>query len=61
MSQAIREVARKDGVLAKPAGYAYTFPNLLTEQKLFVMFLGHRMRTFKGTFHASPDCALWYE
>jgi hydroxylamine dehydrogenase len=70
MAQAIREVARlyKDGVLAKPASYAYAFPNLLTfhdaptvvEQKLFVMFLEHRMRTFQGTFHASPDYALWY-
>ena len=36
------------------------FPNLLTfhdaptvvEQKLFVMYLEHRMRTFQGTFHA---------
>ncbi len=70
MAQAIREVAGlyKDGVLAKPANYAYAFPNLLTlhdaptvvEQKLFVMFLEHRMRTFQGTFHASPDYALWY-
>ena len=69
MAHAIREVARlyKDGVLAKPASYAYAFPNLLTfhdaptvvEQKLFVMFLEHRMRTFQGTFHASPDYALW--
>jgi hypothetical protein len=25
------------------------------EQKLFVMFLEHRMRTFQGTFHASPE------
>jgi hypothetical protein len=70
MAQAIREVTGlyKDGVLAKPASHAYAFPNLLTfhdaptvvEQKLFVMFLEHRMRTFQGTFHASPDCALWY-
>ncbi len=30
------------------------------EQKLFVMFLEHRMRTFQGTFHANPDYALWY-
>jgi len=29
-------------------------------QEPFVMFLGHRMRTFQGTFHASPDYALWY-
>jgi len=70
MAQAIREVAElyTDGVLAKPTNYDYAFPNLLTfhdaptvvEQKLFVMFLEHRMRTFQGTFHASPDYALWY-
>ena len=70
MAQGIREVAAlyKDGVLPKPANYPYAFPNLLTfhdaptvvEQKLFVMFLEHRMRTFQGTFHASPDYALWY-
>ncbi len=50
-------------------GYGrYAFPDLLTfhdaptgiEQKLFVMFLEHRMRTFQGTFHANPDYALWY-
>jgi hydroxylamine dehydrogenase len=70
MARAIREVTGlyKDGGLAKPASYAYAFPNLLTfhdaltvvEQKLFVMFLEHRMRTFQGTFHASPDYASWY-
>jgi hypothetical protein len=70
MAQAIRTVAGlyKDGLLPKPANYPYAFPNLLTfhdaptaiEQKLFVMFLEHRMRTFQGTFHASPDYALWY-
>ena len=30
------------------------------EQKLFVMHLEHRMRTFQGTFHGNPDYALWY-
>jgi len=70
MAEAIRVVAGlyRDGVLPKPKNYAYAFPNLLTfhdaptviEQKLFVMFLEHRMRTFQGTFHASPDYALWY-
>lgn len=70
MAEAIRMVAGlyKDGVLAKPKNYTYAFPNLLTfhdaptviEQKLFVMYLEHRMRTFQGTFHASPDYALWY-
>ncbi|MFN7963510.1 MAG: multiheme c-type cytochrome [Thermoanaerobaculia bacterium] len=70
MAEAIRTVAAlyKDGVLAKPEGYSSAFPDLLTfhdagstiEQKLWVMFLEHRMRTFQGTFHASPDYALWY-
>jgi hypothetical protein len=70
MAEAIRIIAGlyKDGTLAQPKNYAYPFPNLLTfhdaptviEQKLFVMYLEHRMRTFQGTFHASPDYALWY-
>ncbi len=70
MAEAIRIVAAlyKDGVLPKPAGYAAAFPDLLTfhdaptpvEQRLFVMFLEHRMRAFQGTFHANPDYALWY-
>ena len=70
MAEGIRVVAGlyKDGTLPKPQNYAYAFPNLLTfhdaptviEQKLFVMYLEHRMRTFQGTFHASPDYALWY-
>jgi len=70
MAEAIRTVANlyKDGLLLKPANYAYPFPNLLTfhdaptaiEQKLFVMYLEHRMRTFQGTFHASPDYSMWY-
>ena len=70
MAEAIQIVAGlyKDGVLPKPKNYAYAFPNLLTfhdaptviEQKLFVMYLEHRMRTFQGTFHASNDYALWY-
>jgi hydroxylamine dehydrogenase len=70
MAEAIRTVAAlyKDGTLAKAKSYAYAFPDLLTfhdaptplEQKLFVMFLEHRMRTFQGTFHANPDYALWY-
>lgn len=56
----------KDGILENSKNYAYPFPDLLTfhdastpiEQKLFVMFLKHRMRTFQGTFHANPDYAL---
>jgi len=70
MAKAIRIVAAlyKDGVLAKPESYAHPFPDLLAfqdapttiEQKLHVMFLKHRMRTFQGTFHANPDYAWWY-
>ncbi len=70
MAEALETVAGlyKDGVLPKPKNYAYAYPDLLTfhdaptpvEQKLFVMFLEHRMRTFQGTFHANPDYALWY-
>ncbi|MGO9337649.1 MAG: multiheme c-type cytochrome [Terracidiphilus sp.] len=70
MAEAIQIVAGlyRDGVIPKPKNYAYAFPNLLTfydaptviEQKLFVMYLEHRMRTFQGTFHASNDYALWY-
>jgi hypothetical protein len=70
MAEAIRIVADlyKDGILPKPKNYTYPFPDVLTfhdapttiEQKLFVMFLEHRMRTFQGTFHANPDYAFWY-
>jgi hypothetical protein len=70
LAEAIRVVAGlyQDGVLQKPAGYAYAFPDLLAfhdaqtpiEQRLFVMHLEHRMRAFQGAFHANPDYALWY-
>lgn len=70
MADAINIVAAlyKDGIIKKPKDYAYAYPDLLAfhdantviEQKLFVMFLEHRMRTFQGTFHANPDYAMWY-
>jgi hypothetical protein len=70
MAQGIRTVADlyKDGLLRKPAGYAFPFPDLLAfhdaptplENRLFVMFLEHRMRTFQGAFHMNPDYSLWY-
>jgi hydroxylamine dehydrogenase len=70
IAEGIRIIASlyQDGILSKPKPYARAFPDLLTffdaptviEQKLFVMFLEHRMRTFQGTFHANPDYALWY-
>jgi hypothetical protein len=70
MAEAIRTVADlyKDGIIPRPNNYSSPFPDLLTfhdaptaiEQKLFVVFLEHRMRAFQGTFHANPDYALWY-
>jgi cytochrome c553 len=70
MAEAISIVASlyKDGIIAKPENYDYAFPDLLTfhdaptlvEQKLFVMFLEYRMRTFQGAFHSNPDYAFWY-
>jgi hypothetical protein len=70
MAEAIRTIAGlyQDGILPKPKNYAFPFPDLLTfhdaptpiEQKLFVMFLEHRMRAFQGAFHANPDYANWY-
>jgi len=70
LGEAIRVIVGlyKDGILKKPENYSYAFPDLLAfhdaptpiEQKLFVMYLKHRMRAFQGTFHANPDFALWY-
>ena len=70
MAEAIGVVATlyADGSIQKPGSYPHAFPDLLTfhdsptgiEQKLFVMFMKHRMRTFQGTFHSNPDYALWY-
>lgn len=70
LAEAIRVIAGlyADGILEKPEGYAYAFPDLLTfhdaptpiEQRLFEMHLKHRMRAFQGAFHANPDYALWY-
>lgn len=70
MAEAIRVIAGlyRDGILPKPASYTAAFPDLLTfhdaptviEQRLFLMFLEHRMRSFQGTFHNNPDYALWY-
>jgi hydroxylamine dehydrogenase len=70
MAEAIRIVADlyRDGILQKPKTYAYPFPDLLSinqsptliEQKLYVMFMEHRMRTFQGTFHCNPEYTFWY-
>jgi hypothetical protein len=70
MGEAIRIVAGlyTDNIIPKPKEYAFAFPDLLTfhdaptviEQKLFVMFLEHRMRAFQGAFHNNPDYVNWY-
>ena len=70
MAEAIEVVAGlyRDGLLRKSKNQPFDYPNVLqfhdsptvVEQKLFVMFLEHRMRTFQGSFHDSPDYALWY-
>jgi hypothetical protein len=70
MAEAILIVANlyKEGILQKPKNYAYPFPDLLSihdsptliEQKLYLMFMEQRMRTFQGAFHANPDYTLWY-
>jgi hydroxylamine dehydrogenase len=70
MAEAIRIVAGlyQDKILAKPENYTYDYPDLLTfrdsptpiEQRLFVMFLEHRNRSFQGAFHNSPDYTFWY-
>jgi hypothetical protein len=70
LAQAIREIVAlyTEGILERPEGYAYAFPDLLAfhdaptpiEQRLFEMHLKHRMRAFQGAFHANPDYALWY-
>jgi hypothetical protein len=70
MAEAILTVASlyKEGILQKPKSYAYPFPDILSfhdnptliEQKLYIMFMEQRMRTFQGAFHANPDYTLWY-
>jgi len=70
MAEAISIVANlyREGFLKKPKSYAYPFPDLLSfhdsptliEQKLYLMFMEQRMRTFQGAFHANPDYTLWY-
>jgi hypothetical protein len=60
--------ADKEAEIRKAFDLTMAVPDLLTfhdaptviEQKLFVMFLEHRMRAFQGSFHANPDYAVWY-
>jgi cytochrome c553 len=56
-----------DGVLERPKDRP-PVPDLLRfyevkypiEQKLYTMFLEHRMRSFQGAFHMNPDYQHWY-
>jgi uncharacterized CHY-type Zn-finger protein len=65
----------KDGIIKKPAEYAFAYPDFLyfmrtgggniaemshIDQVLFEMYMKHRMRTYQGNFHVNPDYAYWY-
>jgi len=70
MAEAIDTVAGlyRDGLIKPAPDQPYPYPDILTfydartpvEQKLYEMFLEHRMRTFEGAFHMSPDYMHWY-
>ena len=63
----IVEALYHDGVIERPKDRP-PHPDLLRfyevkypiEQKLYVMFLEHRMRSFQGAFHMNPDYQHWY-
>jgi hydroxylamine dehydrogenase len=69
MAEAIRIVSAlyEDNIVAKPRNTPYSFPDFFAvhdapapiEQKLYMMFLKHRMSAFQGAFHANPDYALY--
>ena len=77
MAVAIEIVAGlyRDGIIKKPADYAYAYPDFLyfmrtsgsdihnmshIDQVLFQMYMKHRMRTYQAFFHMNPDYAYWY-
>lgn len=71
MAQGIEIVAGlyKDGIIKKPAHYAFAYPDFLffkqtgeshIDQVLFRMYMKYRMRTYQALFHANPDYAYWY-
>jgi len=69
MAEAVRivEGLYRDGVLERPKDYPAQVDLLRfyevkhpIEQKLYVMFLEHRMRGFQGAFHMNPDYQHWY-
>ncbi len=77
LAKGIRIVAGlyKDGIIEKPAEYAFAYPDFLyflrtngakidgmshIDQVLFKMYMKHRMRTYQGQYHVNPDYAYWY-
>jgi hydroxylamine dehydrogenase len=69
MAEAIREVdgLYRDGILEEPKDRPFHVDVLRfyevqhpIEQKLYVMLMEHRMRTFQGAFHMNPDYQHWY-
>ena len=69
MAQGINLVAGlyEEGIIQPQPG-KIPYPDMLTfyetmtpiEQKLYIMFLEHRGRTFQGAFHNNPDYVTWY-
>lgn len=57
----------QEGIIQPQPG-KLPYPDLLTfyeamtpiEQRLYVMFMEHRMRAFQGAFHNNPDYVTWY-
>jgi hydroxylamine dehydrogenase len=77
LAQAIEIVAGlyKDGIIEKPADYAFAYPDFLyfmqtdggqmsglsfIDQVLLQMYMKHRMRAYQAFFHVNPDYAYWY-
>lgn len=57
----------QEGILNKPKDQPFNVDMLRfyesrtpIEQKLYTMFLEHRMRSFQGAFHMNPDYMHWY-
>ena len=60
----------RDGVIAKYENNKFTwpYPDLLEfyevktdiEQKVYMMFMDYRMKTYQAAFHLMPDYTTWY-